>query len=355
MPKTIMVIGAGVVGLACARGLSMAGFDVLVTEQHAQIGTEVSGRNSGVIHAGIYYPTGSEKAKYCVRGRSLLYEYCAHRNVPFQRTQKLIVATTPEQDAILTRIQAKAWENGVQLDHISGGEAIEIEPKLFATSALVSPLTGIVDVHALMFSFLAEAEGNNATLALQTRINAVSQDVHGCVVTGTSQGEAFEYPADFVVNAAGLGATDLANSYWPDHPQPPHRFAKGNYFAITGALPFHRLIYPVPEQHGLGIHYTLDLSGKSRLGPNVRWVDQLDYSVDQDVEPMFRQAVRSYWPGVDDRKLTPDYVGYRPKIAQGDFSIHRTGRVISLLGIESPGLTSSLAIAEQVVALATQS
>ena len=352
MTKSVMVIGAGVVGLACSRALAMAGYDVVIVEKHAQIGTEVSGRNSGVIHAGIYYPQGSAKARFCLRGKQLMYQYCADHDIPHRNTQKLIVATNSAQDEILQKLQKTAAQNGVTLDLISGAQAMALEPELYATSALVSATTGIVDVHGLLFSLLAEAEAMGAVLSTQTCVSQILRTPQGLRVTGDSMGAAFDMSVDMVVNAAGLGAPQLAATYWPDAPKPPALFAKGNYFSIAGSLPFQRLIYPVPEQDGLGIHYTLDLNGQSRLGPNVRWIDTPNYDVDVDAEDLFRDAVKSYWPNVQDRTLSPDYVGIRPKIEGGDFVMRRDDRIITLLGIESPGLTSSLAIAEHVTALA---
>jgi L-2-hydroxyglutarate oxidase LhgO len=351
MAKSVLIVGAGVIGLACARALSHVGYDVIIAEQHGRIGTEVSGRNSGVIHAGIYYPTGSAKARLCVRGKTLLYDYCANRGVAHRNTQKLIVATNAEQDAVLARIQSNSVQNGVPLDLISGRAAIDLEPALFATSALVSPTTGIVDVNGLMYALLADAEAHGAVLSTNTQIDRVFETQNAVQVIGTSGGDPVDLVVDRVVNAAGLGALSLAHSYLSAAPPQPNRFAKGNYFSIGGPLPFERLIYPVPETHGLGIHYTLDMNGQSRLGPNVRWVEQISYDVDQDHEIAFRDAVRPYWPGVDDRTLSPNYVGFRPKIDGGDFVIKRDGNIVSLLGIESPGLTSSLAVAEAVETL----
>lgn len=351
MSKSVMIIGAGVVGLACACSLAQAGFDVVIAEQHHHIATEVSGRNSGVIHAGIYYPHGSMQARLCLRGKELLYRYCAERGVPHKNVQKLIVATTGDQNAVLADLRQTAARNGVALDHISGAEAMAQEPQLFATSALVSPTTGIVDVHALVYALLADAESAGAVLSVDTTITQIDDQGDGMRAFGHSQGAPFDMAFDHIVIAAGLGAPDLAHQIWPDAPRPPQKLAKGNYVAISGAQPFSRLIYPVPEQAGLGIHYTMDMAGQSRLGPNVRWVDDADYDVDDDAETAFRNAVRGYWPGVEDRHLTPDYVGIRPKIAGGDFIIHRHGRAVILLGIESPGLTSSLAIAEDVMGL----
>ncbi len=352
MSDQVMIVGAGVVGLACARNFALEGYDVLIVERHPHIGSEVSARNSGVIHAGIYYPQHSKKALACVRGRELLYEYCHEAGVPFKNLGKLIVATNEDEDKILKKIQANASLNGVELQLLSGAEACEREPELSATSALLSPRTGIVDCHELMYAYLADAEKAGAQLSLNTKIARFKPCDNHVIVEGVSAGEEFVFEADLVVNAGGLGSYALARDHWHDAPAPPEKYAKGNYFSISGKSPFDMLIYPVPVPGGLGIHYTSDLAGRGRLGPNVRWVDELSYDVEIEDEQVFRDAVRSYWPGVDDRTLQPDYAGIRPKISGNDFVFKRHGPVIDLLGIESPGLTSSLAVAQMVVELA---
>lgn len=346
-----MVIGAGVVGLATARALSLTGYQVFIIEQHSKIGTEVSSRNSGVIHAGLYYAESSNKALCCAQGSKLLYDYCYQSGIPHKKVQKLIVATNIEQRQMLKAIQKNAASNNIFLDWISGAEAEELEPNLRATSALLSPNTGIVDVHSLMYAYLADAEALGAVFSTNTHVQSIVQLSNSVVVQGKSLTESFDLELDFVINAAGLGAYELAQQYWPHAPKPKNKLAKGNYFSISGATPFERLIYPIPENGGLGIHYTMDLNGRSRLGPNVRWVDNVDYQVDLEDEQEFIQAVRAFWPGVDDCTLSPDYCGFRPKIAGDDFVIERRGGIVTLLGIESPGLTSSLAIAEQIVGL----
>ena len=347
MSKSVIVIGAGVVGLACGKELSERGYEVFIAEQEQYIATQTSARNSGVIHAGIYYPTDSLKAKLCVRGKNLLYEYCEKFNISHSNTKKMIVSTTSEETQILLKLKDTAAKNGVQLDLINGHDAVEREPNLFAVSALVSPTTGIVDAAGLAASFQHQAELNGASLALETKITKITQNSK-ILVSGTSGGEEFEAEFDFLINAAGHGAHKLTQSYWPDAPPLPKNFAKGNYFSIAGKAPFQTLIYPVPGTESLGIHYTIDTDGRGQLGPNVQWVNQPTYEVDKNLEAEFRNAARTYWPSVDDRELIPGYSGIRPRVEAKDFVIHSKDKIITLLGIESPGLTSSLAIAELV-------
>ena len=347
MSKSVIVIGAGVVGLACGRELSDKGYDVFIAEQEQYIATQTSARNSGVIHAGIYYPPKSLKAKLCVRGKNLLYEYCEKFNVTHSRTKKMIVATTSDETEILLKLKDTATKNGLELEFITGHAAIEREPNLFAVSALVSPTTGIIDASNLAKSLQHQAEINGANLALETKITNITQ-ASKILVSGISGGEQFEAEFDFLINAAGHGAHNLTKSYWQEAPIPPPKFAKGNYFSIAGKAPFQTLVYPVPGTISLGIHYTIDTEGRGQLGPNVQWIDQPNYEVDPSLESEFRTAARKYWPGVEDHELVPGYAGIRPKVEAPDFIIHRQDNIITLLGIESPGLTSSLAIAEFV-------
>ena len=347
MSKSVIVIGAGVVGLACGKELSERGYEVFIAEKEQYIATQTSARNSGVIHAGIYYPAESLKAKLCIRGKQLLYEYCEQFGVPYSRTKKMIVATTSEETQILLKLKHTAKKNGVELEFINGPDAIGKEPDLFAVSALVSPTTGIVDAAKLAGSFQHQAEINGANLAFETKITKISQGPK-VFVSGISSGEEFEAEFDFLINAAGHGAHKLTHSYWPDAPPLPKNFAKGNYFSIAGKAPFQTLIYPVPGKESLGIHYTIDTDGRGQLGPNVQWVNQPTYEVDKNLEAEFRNAARTYWPSVDDRELIPGYSGIRPRVEAKDFVIHSKDNIITLLGIESPGLTSSLAIAKLV-------
>jgi L-2-hydroxyglutarate oxidase LhgO len=347
MNKSVIVVGAGVVGLACGKELSEKGYEVFIAEQEKNIATQTSTRNSGVIHAGIYYPTDSLKAKLCVRGKKLLYEYCEKFSISHSNTKKMIVATTSEETHILLKLKDTATKNGLELEFISGQAAIEREPNLFAVSALMSPTTGIIDASNLATSFLHQAEINGANLALETKITNITQ-ASKILVSGISGGEKFEAEFDFLINAAGHGAHKLTQSYWPEAPPLPKNFAKGNYFSIAGKAPFQTLIYPVPNTESLGIHYTIDTDGRGQLGPNVQWVNQSTYEVDKNLEAEFRNAARTYWPGVEDRELIPGYSGIRPRVEAKDFVIHSKDSIITLLGIESPGLTSSLAIAELV-------
>lgn len=349
MSKSALVIGAGVVGLAVSRGLAREGYDVLIAERERAAGTQTSARNSGVIHAGIYYPKNSLKAWACLRGKHLLYSYCSDKAVPHANVQKLIVATQPDQHAALQSLFEQAQDNGVPIERLGPQSAKEIEPELHATAALLSSTTGIVDAAALVQTLTQDIHEFGCDIAYETDIHSLVPQIDSTVVEGTSAGEEFTANFDIVINAAGHGAYGLTQAYWPAAPKPPARFAKGNYFSIVGRAPFERLIYPLPEPGGLGIHFTRDMDRRGLLGPNVEWVAQADYSVSPKLEPLFRQAVSRYWPNVADRTLIPDYAGLRPKVDGDDFVIGVHGRIVTLLGIESPGLTASFALAEKVV------
>jgi L-2-hydroxyglutarate oxidase LhgO len=358
-----IVIGAGVVGLAIARELSGRGLEVLILEAADAIGTETSSRNSEVIHAGIYYPQGSLKARLCVTGREKLYRYCKERGVEHARCGKLIAATSAEQEKALATIAAGARACGAgELTLLSAAEAWAMEPALNCTAALLSPETGIVDSHALMLALLGDAEQDGAALCLSTRV-ASGRVEAGLMVLETydiASGEGFEIAAKHVVNAAGLGAVELARSIAGLDPVfvPTLHYAKGSYFSVTGRAPFSRLIYPVPEPGGLGVHLTLDLNGIARFGPDVEWTDGTDYRVDPSRADRFYGEIRKYWPALADGSLQPAYSGIRPKLSgpgepNADFviqdsSVHGMENLVNLFGIESPGLTSCLAIAEQV-------
>jgi L-2-hydroxyglutarate oxidase LhgO len=358
-----VIAGAGVIGLAVARRLAALGLETLVLEAADAIGTETSSRNSEVIHAGIYYPEGSLKARLCVDGREMLYRYCAERSIPHRRCGKLIVATDEAQEPVLSSIRANAAACGVDdLRLLDPTEARALEPALHCTAALLSPSTGIVDSHALMLALLADAENRGAVLSLNTRI-AGGRIESGRIVletAGTASGERFEIATPRFVNAAGLGAVALAGALvgFDRKFLPALRYAKGNYFSTTDRAPFSRLIYPVPEPGGLGVHLTLDLGGTARFGPDVEWTDTLDYRVDPARGKRFYDAIRQYWPDLADDSLQPAYSGIRPKLsgpgeANSDFVIqdattHGSAGLVNLFGIESPGLTSSLAIAEHV-------
>lgn len=353
------VIGAGVVGLAVARALALAGREVMVLESEGGIGTGTSSRNSEVIHAGIYYPQGSLKARLCVQGKKALYEYAEARAVPYRRCGKLIVATSPEQVGELESIIAKARANGVDdLVLISRGQALAMEPQLQCVAAVHSPSTGIVDSHALMLSFQGDLENAGGIVALKSPV--ARGEVGGGYIDLTMEDGTVLRCAS-VVNSAGLGAPALARRFHGIDLQslPTAHFAKGNYFTLSGRAPFSRLVYPVPEPGGLGVHLTLDLGGQAKFGPDVQWVDSPD---DLVVDPArgnaFYAEVRKYWPALPDGALIPGYAGMRPKISgpgepAADFLIqgraeHGVPGLVNLLGIESPGLTSSLAIASHV-------
>jgi len=359
-----VVIGAGVVGLAVARALALAGREVVILEAEDAIGTHTSSRNSEVIHAGIYYPKGSLKARACVAGRHLLYEYCATHGVPHRRCGKLIVATDEEQIAELKTIQKKAHENGVaDVVEIPATDAMRMEPALRCVAALHSPSTGIIDSHALMLAYLGDAEAAGAMLALKSPLTRVS-------FTGKDfeiQAEGTSIRASVLVNSAGIRAPSVARSIggFPAGNIPPEYYAKGNYYSLTSRPPFSRLVYPVPEPGGLGVHVTLDLAGQARFGPDVEWVERFDprtdYSVDPKRSERFYAAIRRYWPALPDGALAPGYAGIRPKISgprepAADFvvqgpPVHGVAGLVNLFGIESPGLTASLALADDVVKL----
>jgi L-2-hydroxyglutarate oxidase LhgO len=358
-----VVAGAGVVGLAVARALALQGREVLVLEAADAIGTETSSRNSEVVHAGIYYPKDSLKARLCVRGRRLLYDYCASHGVPVSRLGKLIVATSEGEAAALDGIASKAWANGVEdLRPISGAEARALEPALNCTAALLSPSTGIVDSHGLMLAYQGDAEDAGAMVAFQAPILSGQPTATGWSLD-VGGAEPMRLDCDLLVNAAGLGAVALAGRLdgLPADAVPTAYLCKGSYYGLGTRPPFNRLIYPVPEHAGLGVHLTLDLGGQARFGPDTEWVDQVDYAVDIARADGFYAAIRRYWPGLPDHALQPGYAGMRPKISgphepAADFRIDGPARhgqpgLVNLFGIESPGLTASLAIAEQVVDL----
>lgn len=358
-----IVIGAGVVGLACARALALQGREVLVIEAENAIGTGTSARNSEVIHAGLGYAPGSLKARLCVQGKPLLYAYLCERGIGHQRCGKLIVATAPNQVPDLARMQANATACGMpDTQLISAQEAMEREPHLQCAGALSSPTTGIVDSHGLMLSLQGDLENAGGSVVLNTPVNSAHITGDGTIIC-TGGADAMQLRAKQVVNCAGLRAQAVAarmQGFAAEHVPPTH-YAKGNYFSLSGKAPFSQLIYPIPEAAGWGVHLTLDLGGQARFGPDVQWVDTLDYDVNPARGASFYESIRRFWPALPDGSLQPSYSGIRPKIqAPGekskDFWIagpkqHGVPGVVQLFGIESPGLTSCLAIGEHVAML----
>ncbi len=361
-----IVIGAGVVGIAIARALSRAGRETIVLEAANAIATHTSSRNSEVIHAGIYYPKNSLKAKLCVAGRDRIYAYCGEHAIPHKQCGKLIVATADAQIPELAALQANARANGVDdLRLISAAEAREIEPALRCAAALVSPSTGIIDSHAYMLALQGEAEANGAAFAFNTPVTTGRVQPNGIEIH-TGGDAPHTVHARNVVNAAGLWAQPVARTIvgLASATIPPRYFAKGNYFTLAGRAPFKQLVYPLASSGSLGIHFCVDFAGQTRFGPDIEWVDEIDYRVDPARGDLFYDAIRSYWPALPDGALTPGYSGIRPKtVPQGqpsqDFMIqgpaeHGTPGLVNLYGIESPGLTASLAIAAHVAEILNQ-
>ena len=355
-----VVIGAGVIGLAIARALAMRGRETLILEAADAIGTGTSSRNSEVIHAGIYYTPGSAKATLCVAGRHLLYGYCEARGVAHRRCGKLIVAADQEQVKALRKIEATARANGVHdLQWLGADQAKAMEPALNCVAAVLSPSTGIIDSHGLMLAMQADLEGAGGTVALRAPVRGGRCDRTG-IHLEAGRDDVVEVSARVVINSAGLHAQELARRIEgiPAASIPPSVYAKGCYYVLQGKSPFRRLIYPIPIPGGLGVHLTLDLAGQARFGPDVEWVGNLDYSVDPARAERFYGVIRGYWPGLPDGALHPGYAGIRPQLRQPggpgvDFLIqgseaHGVPGLVNLYGMESPGLTASLAIAERV-------
>lgn len=355
-----IVAGAGVIGLAVARALAISGRDVVILEAAEAVGTGISSRNSEVIHAGIYYPAGSMMARLCVAGRDALYAYCSERGIPHRKCGKLIVATTQEELEQLPAIAARAAANRVSdLRPISASEAIELEPALATTGALISPSTGILDSHAYMLSLLGDAQNAGAALALNSPVLG-GRILDDTIVLEVGGIDPIAVRCRLFVNAAGLEAPSLARKLegMPAALIPPAYYAKGNYFSLPGRSPFSRLVYPVPVKGGLGVHLTLDMEGHARFGPDVEWVSRLDYEVDPSRAESFYASIRRYYPDLKDGSLLQAYSGIRPKIVppqigSQDFMVqgpqaHGIPGLVNLFGIESPGLTSSLALADHV-------
>ena len=355
-----VVIGAGVVGLALARALATAGREVVILEAEDAIGTHTSSRNSEVIHAGIYYPKGSLKASSCVEGKALLYEYCVSHAVPHRRCGKLIVAADDSQLLELERIQQKAQANGLtDVVWMTRAQVLALEPELSCVAALYSPSTGIIDSHALMLAYLGDAQAHGAMLALKSPLEKASVRSGGFElhVRGSDP-----IGCSVLVNSAGLRAPSVAKRMegYRAELAPRELYAKGNYYSLARRAPFSRLVYPVPEPGGLGVHVTLDLAGQARFGPDVEWVERIGYDVDPRRAERFYAAIRRYWPALPDGALAPGYSGIRPKTAgpgepAPDFRIqgpaeHGVPGLVHLFGIESPGLTASLALAKAALA-----
>jgi L-2-hydroxyglutarate oxidase LhgO len=358
----VLVVGAGVVGLAIARQAAIKGHDVVVVEATATVGTGTSSRNSEVIHAGIYYPTGSHRAIHCTRGRRMLYGYCASHGVPHRKSGKLIVATKAAEIAKIEQILAQGQKNGVEGLHLIDGEAARrMEPALSCVAAIHSPETGIIDSHRCMLAMQGDLEDCGGSIAFNTPVERIARVAAGWQVhfSGSEPGTLL---VDAVVNSAGHGAQALARATqgYPSDRIPRLVLAKGNYFGFSGRPAFSRLIYPAPVEGGLGVHVTLDLAGRMRFGPDVEWIKQMDFDVDPRRAEAFYASIRSYWPALPDGSLVPDYCGIRPKLTgpgepAADFRIdtpadHGLPRLVHLFGIESPGLTSAMSLAEDVVA-----
>ncbi|MQP66444.1 FAD-dependent oxidoreductase [Niveispirillum sp. SYP-B3756] len=355
-----VIIGAGVVGLAIARHLALAGQEVIVLEAESLIGSGTSSRNSEVIHAGIYYPQGSLKARLCVAGRQMIYDYIKRRRIPHEACGKIIVATAEEQHDRLLGLQAKAIANGVDsLVWLTRAQVEALEPEITCTEALLSPVSGIIDSHALMLSFQADLEEHGGMVVFRSPLQAAEVRGDGIeLLVGGS--DPLRLRTRNLINAAGLGAQKLATAIegLPSTFVPPLRLAKGNYYGLSGRNPFRRLVYPLPEPGGLGVHVTIDLGGQARFGPDVEWIDRETYDVDPGRAERFYAAVRRYWPGLPTGALIPAYAGIRPKLvgpgeSDSDFVIqgpteHGIAGLVNLFGIESPGLTSCMAIAAEV-------
>ncbi len=354
------VIGAGVVGLAVARELAMKGREVIVLEADSVIGAGTSSRNSEVIHAGIYYPKDSLKAKMCVAGKYLLYDYCQSHGVDHKQCGKLIVATSQDQLTTLEGIRQKALNNNVSdLQYLSEAQVKTLEPELSITDALLSPSTGILDTHGLMLAYQGDAEDHGAMVAFNSPVTGGSVE-ENCIFLTVGAPNRLDLRCKLVVNCAGLFAQKIASSIqcFPKDYIPECHYAKGNYFVLNGKTPFSHLVYPVPEEAGLGVHLTLDLAGHARFGPDVEWINNIEYSVDPARAGSFYEAIRAYWPALPDEALSPGYCGVRPKLkGQGssasDFVIdgpdtHGVNGLVNLFGIESPGITASMAIASHI-------
>lgn len=358
-----VVIGAGVVGLAIARALSMRGLSTIVLEKEREFGAGTSSRNSEVIHAGLYYPAGSLKARLCVKGNELLYSFCESHGVHHQRCGKLIVAAEEREIPALEALIAKGIANGCHdLMMLSKSEATAMEPELSCASALLSPSTGIIDSHGLMLALLGDAEDYGCQIAFRAEFLS-ARKVSEEFLVSVGGNEPMDLTCSYLVNSSGHFAPEIARAICGGGTAnlPKAYLAKGNYFSLSGKTPFKHLIYPAPHEHGLGVHLTLDMAGRARFGPDIEWIETLDYSVDAARSETFYAAIRRYWPELPDSTLHPAYSGIRPKISgpddpAADFRIdgpsaHHIAGLVNLYGIESPGLTSCLAIADEVMSI----
>lgn len=362
-----VVVGAGVIGLAAARALALAGHDVMVLERHNRIGTETSSRSSEVIHAGLYYPPGSLRATLCVAGKELLYDFCAQNGVAHQRCGKLLVATQEDEIAKLEAIAATAARNGVDdLQRLTAEDVRALEPEVACVAAYLSPSTGVIDSHGLMLAIEGHVTTRGGQVVLNTAVTGLSAGADGFTIEIQSGGEPSTFTTRNLVLAAGLGATALGRMLaWPATYRVPETYpARGHYFALAGRTPFRRLVYPMPLGAWLGVHLTLDVTGRAKFGPDIEWCDDVSYEFDEESGARlarFEAEIRRYWPGLPAGALHPDSVGVRPKIyrqgeAIADFAIHGPTqhglpRLVALYGMESPGLTSSLAIGRHVASL----
>ena len=365
-----VVVGGGVEGLAIARALANKGQQVLVLERHGRIGSEISSRNSQVIHAGLYYPQKSLRAELCVAGKAQLYTFCQENGVAHQRCGKLLVATSEEEIAKLEAIAANAARNGVEdLQRLSADDMRKLEPEVVCVAAYLSPSTGVIDSHGLLTALEGHLTTRSGQVVLGTTVTGLSAPGNGAnhfVIKTLSAGETSQLTANNLVLAAGLGGTELGRmlSYAPGYAVPETYPARGHYYALAGACPFKHLVYPMPQGAWLGHHLTLDVAGRAKFGPDIEWIDHVSYDFDDAHgarRAQFEREIRRYWPGLPDGALQPDFVGVRPKIYRrgeraADFALHGPTthgipRLVALYGIESPGLTSSLAIADYVSAL----
>lgn len=355
-----IVIGAGVIGLAIARQLAQAGHEVLVLEANDNFGMETSSRNSGVIHAGLYYQPGSLKALSCVHGKQLLYDYCVKRQIPHERIGKLVIAASEDQQDRLRALQKNALKSGVNdLEWLDKTRICDLEPDLKAGAALLSPSTGIIDVHELMLAFLGDLEAAGGTLVTHSMVLG-GRSKNNAIELNVDNGGEFKLHAKTVINAAGHGATEIACGItgFPRQHIPTVYPIRGHYYEHRGKLPFSRLVYPIPGNKGLGIHVTLDLAGQGRFGPDAGYCDAVDYRFDESRKPSFARAIREWYPGLDESRLQPGYVGVRPNLKSPgekfrDFLIsgpgeHGVNGLFNLFGIDSPGLTACMSLAEEI-------